>query len=218
MAIALMLGVIPFVVSLVGGCTITGFSTTCDSVIGWIGVVAFQIGVLVASAAAALVAAGAYAGLSSDWRKSATAGLRRTVPIIVATVVVAIAVTIGFALLIIPGIFLAISFAVFTPALMIERIGPMESLRTVLETGLGGALASVRRRPVPDHYLAHRLRSDLGDHLLDTVGTDRDERRGCVVLRAGTRHPAERPAGRCGGGCPLCRPESPEGRPGLYRT
>ena len=127
-AIAVALVFIPFVVSVIGGCTFDLAQVSCESAIGWIGSVASQIGVVVASAAATLVAAQAYAEMPSDWRQSAAAGLRRTIPIVVATVVVAIVLTIGFVLVLVPGIFLAVSFAVFTAALMIERLGPMESL------------------------------------------------------------------------------------------
>ena len=127
-AIALMLVFIPFVVSVIGGCTSNAAQISCESAIGWIGNIASQIGIVVASAGAMLVAAQAYAGISSDWRQSAAAGLRRTIPILVATVVVVIVVIVGLVLVLVPGIFLAVSFAVFTPALMIERVGPMESL------------------------------------------------------------------------------------------
>ena len=64
---------------------------------------------VIAAAAATLVAAEAYAGTSSDWRNSAAAGLRRIIPIVVATVVVTVAVAIGFVLVLVPGIFLAVS-------------------------------------------------------------------------------------------------------------
>ena len=127
-AIALMLVFIPFVVGVIGGCTITELQTSCDTAIGWIGQIASQIGMVIAAAAAMLVAAEAYVGTSSDWRLSAAAGLRRIIPIVVATVVVTVAVAIGFVLVLVPGIFLAVSFAVFTPVLMIERVGPIESL------------------------------------------------------------------------------------------
>ena len=128
-AVCLLLVFIPFVISLIGGCTTEGASTSCDSAIGWIGNIASQIGVGVASAAAILVAAEAYAGMSSDWRQSTAAGLRRIVPIVVVTVVAGVAIGIGFVVIVVPGIFLAVSFAVAIPALMIERVGPIESLK-----------------------------------------------------------------------------------------
>ena len=128
-AIGLLLVFIPFVVSLIGGCTSDGATTACDSALGWIGNIASQVGIVVASAGAALVAAEAYAGMRSDWRQSAAAALRRIIPIVVVTVVAAVLISIGFVLILVPGIFLATSFAVATPALMIERVGPIESLK-----------------------------------------------------------------------------------------
>ena len=128
-AVGLLLVFIPFVVSVIGGCTTEAAATSCDSAIGWIGSIASQIGVVVASAGATLIAAAAYAGVPADWRQSAIAGLRRIIPIIVVTIVSAVVIGIGFALILVPGIFLATSFAVATPALMIERVGPMQSLK-----------------------------------------------------------------------------------------
>jgi flagellar biosynthesis protein FlhB len=128
-AVCLLLVFIPFVVSLIGGCTTANATTSCDTAIGWIGNIASEFGMVVASAATILAAAEAYAGIPSDWRQSAAAGLRRIIPIIVLTVVAAVLMTIGFVIVLIPGIFLAVSFAVATPALMIERVGPIESLK-----------------------------------------------------------------------------------------
>ena len=129
-AIALLLVFVPFLISLVGGCTVDAetFTTTCGSAIGWIGSIASQIGMAVASAAATLVAAEAYVGIPSDWRRSAAAGLQKIIAIVAATIVVVLVVVAGFVVVLIPGIFLAVSFAVYAQALMIEKVGPMESL------------------------------------------------------------------------------------------
>ena len=128
-AVGLLLVFIPFVVSVIGGCTTVAATTSCDSAIGWIGSIASQIGTIVASAGATLIAAGAYAGMPPDWRQSAAAGLRRIIPIIVLTVVAVVTIGVGSVFILVPGIFLAVSFAVATPALMIERGGPIESLK-----------------------------------------------------------------------------------------
>ena len=127
-AVTLAIGLIPFVVSLVGGCTTTASQTTCDSPIGWLGNIAFQVALFVATSAAVLVAANAFADLSSDWRQVASTGLRRIIPIVLLIVVMLIIMIVGFVLLVIPGIILAVSFAVAVPALMIEKSGPIESL------------------------------------------------------------------------------------------
>jgi len=129
-AIALMLVSISFLVSLVGGCGLdAGGTTPCTSPIGWLGYIAGSIGTLVASVAGVLVAAEAYAGVPSDWRRATRIGLRRTLAIIGATIVAGVLVAIGFVLLIIPGIFLAVSLAVAWEALIIEGVGPMESIK-----------------------------------------------------------------------------------------
>ena len=129
-AIALMLVFIPFLISLVGGCGLDARGmTSCTSPIGVLGQIAGSIGTLVAAVAAILVAAEAYAGVPSDWRRAMRIGLRRILPIIGATIVAAVLISIGFVLVIVPGIFLAVSFAVVWGALIIEGVGPMESIK-----------------------------------------------------------------------------------------
>ena len=129
-AIALMLVFIPFLVSLVGGCSLdSGGTTTCTSPIGWLGYYVGVVGSIVAGVAAVLVAAGAYADVPSDWRSAMSAGIRRIVAIIVATIVAGVLMAIGFVLLIVPGIFVLVSLAVVWEALIIEGIGPMESIK-----------------------------------------------------------------------------------------
>lgn len=128
--IALVLVFIPFLVSLVGGCSLdAGGTTTCTSPIGWLGYIAGGIGTLVAGTAAVLVAAEAYADVPSDWRRAMRIGLRRTLPIIGATIVAAVLIAIGFVLLVVPGIFVAVSLAVVWEALIIEGVGPMEAIK-----------------------------------------------------------------------------------------
>lgn len=129
-AIALVLVSIPFLVSLVGGCSLNASGVTaCTSPIGLLGYVVGVIGSMAASAAAILVAADAYADVPSDWRKAMGIGVRRLLAVIAATIVFGVLVAVGFVLLIVPGIFLAVSFAVVWQALMIEGIGPVESIK-----------------------------------------------------------------------------------------
>lgn len=130
LAIVLMLVFIPFLVSLVGGCSLdSGGTTTCTSPIGWLGYYVGVVGSMVAGVAAVLVAAGAYADVPSDWRSAMSAGIRRIIAIIAATIVAGVLMAIGFVLLIIPGIFVLVSLAVVWEALIIEGIGPMESIK-----------------------------------------------------------------------------------------
>lgn len=128
--IALVLVFVPFLVSLAGGCSLdSGGTTTCTSPIGWLGYYAGVVGSIVAGVAAVLVAAGAYADVPSDWRNALGVGVRRTVAILLATIVAGVLIAVGFVLLIIPGIFLTVSLAVVWEALIIEGIGPMESIK-----------------------------------------------------------------------------------------
>lgn len=130
LAIVLMLVFIPFLVSLVGGCSLdSGGITTCTSPIGWLGYYVGVVGSMVAGVAAVLVAAGAYADVPSDWRSAMSTGIRRIIAIIAATIVAGVLMAIGFVLLIIPGIFVLVSLAVVWEALIIEGIGPMESIK-----------------------------------------------------------------------------------------
>jgi len=128
--IALVLVFIPFLVSLAGGCSLdSAGTTTCTSPIGWLGYYASVVGSIVAGVAAILVAAGAYADVPSDWRNAMSIGIRRIVAIILVTIVAGVLMAIGFVLLIIPGIFVLVSLAVVWEALIIEGIGPMESIK-----------------------------------------------------------------------------------------
>ena len=128
--IVVVLVFIPFLVSLAGGCSLdSAGTTTCTSPIGWLGYLAGIAGSVVAGVAAVLVAAGAYADVPSDWRNAMSIAIRRIIEIIVATIVIAVLIGIGFVLLIVPGVFLMVSFAVVWEALIIEGAGPMESIK-----------------------------------------------------------------------------------------
>ena len=129
--ITLLFVFVPYLVGWLGGCTLDTdnyYGTTCSSATGWIGEVVSWFGALAAHAAATLVAAEANAGVSSDWRRSTGLALRRLLPILALSIVLGIVIGVGFVALVVPGIFLAVSLAVSTPALMVEGIGPMASI------------------------------------------------------------------------------------------
>ncbi len=149
-AIALVLAGIPFLVSVVGGCSLDADgSTTCTSPIGLLGYIAGVIGSLVAGAACSLVAAGAFAGVPSGWRRAMGIGVRRTFAIVGAGIVVGVPTGIGILVLVLPGVlleswvlivigyvafavlavFVTVSFAVAWEALIIEGIGPIQGLK-----------------------------------------------------------------------------------------
>ena len=148
-AIALVLAGIPFLVSLVGGCSLDADdSTTCSSPIGWLGYIAGGIGATVAATACSLVAAGAYADVPSNWWRAMRTGVRRTIAIVLAAIVVGVPMgigivfvipgflldsswltVIGFAVFVVLAVFVAVSFAVAWEALIIEGIRPMEGIK-----------------------------------------------------------------------------------------
>jgi hypothetical protein len=70
----------------------------------------------------------AYLGQQPNARDSLRFGLRRLLPLIVLVIVRGIGDTVGFVLLIIPGIWLYAAWSVAVPALVIERAGPFRSL------------------------------------------------------------------------------------------
>lgn len=129
--VALVLAVIPFVLTLIGGCRVDtsqmGQPVVCGT-LGWIGNAAFWVATVVAAVVSTLVAAGAYADVAPDWRGAARIGLQNIWPILAATIVFGVMMAVGFIVLIVPGIILLISFGFYDAALMIERTGPMQSL------------------------------------------------------------------------------------------
>ena len=129
--VALVMGVIPFALSLIGGCRVDTAQmaqpVVCGT-LGWIGNALFWVATVVAAVAATRVAAGGYADVAPDWRGAARYGLQNIFPILAATIVFGVMMVVGFALVVVPGIILLISFGFYDAALMIERTGPMQSL------------------------------------------------------------------------------------------
>ena len=129
--VALVLGVIPFALSLIGGCRVDTAQmaqpVVCGT-LGWIGNALFWVATVVAAVAATRVAAGGYADVAPDWRGTARYGFQNIFPILAATIVFGVMMVVGFALVVVPGIILLISFGFYDAALMIERTGPMQSL------------------------------------------------------------------------------------------
>ena len=129
--VALVLAVIPFVLTLIGGCHVNTSEmwqpVDCGT-LGWIGNAAFWIATVVAAVVSTRVAAGAYADVAPDWRGAARFGLQNIWPILAATIVFGVMMVVGFIVLIVPLIILLVSFNWFDAVLMIERTGPMQSL------------------------------------------------------------------------------------------
>jgi hypothetical protein len=60
--------------------------------------------------------------------ESVAAGLRAAVPLLLLALLTSVACTIGFALLLVPGIILYVMWSVAAPSLVEERLGPIEAL------------------------------------------------------------------------------------------
>ncbi len=104
-------------------------------------VVGFLIGQL-ATAAITRAVADAYLELESDWRSSWNAATARFGTILVAAILYGIGLFFGLLFLVIPGIIIAVSWAVYMPAIMVEDLGASDSLRRSWN------LVSGRRWPV----------------------------------------------------------------------
>ena len=87
------------------------------------------ISVLLATAVCFKAVADAYLGGVPDWRRSLRFGARRLGGLFGLAVAGAVIIVIAFLALIVPGIWLMVSYSVAVPALLLERIGPVAALR-----------------------------------------------------------------------------------------
>jgi len=94
------------------------------------GVIAVLSGVsiLLATAVCFKAVADAYLGVEPDWRRSLRFAVRRLWGLIGLGILTALAVGLGTIALIVPGIWLFVSFSVAVPALLLERIGPWKAM------------------------------------------------------------------------------------------
>jgi uncharacterized membrane protein YgcG len=83
---------------------------------------------LLATAVCFKAVADAYLGVEPDWRRSLRFAVRRLGGLFVLSMAYVIVVALGLFLLILPGIWLAVAFAVSVPALLLERVGPFAAL------------------------------------------------------------------------------------------
>lgn len=129
--VALVLTVIPFALTLIGGCAFADDMwgvASCRNIAGYVGDFVFTIMVYTAGVGAVLAAAGAYADVPANWQEAARSALARFFPILAAGIVFGLVTAVGTLLLIVPGIILIVSLGWYSAALMIERAGPMASL------------------------------------------------------------------------------------------
>jgi hypothetical protein len=74
------------------------------------------------------IAAAGYAGTRGDWRSSVAFAAPRIGMVVWATIIAGVGVVLGFIALILPGIWLLVSWSVFIPALLFEGLSPTRSL------------------------------------------------------------------------------------------
>jgi hypothetical protein len=87
------------------------------------------VSVLLATAVCFKAVADAYLGVEPDWRRSLRFAVRRLGGLVGVTVIGGLLVALGTVALIVPGIWLFVSYSVAVPALLLERIGPWKALR-----------------------------------------------------------------------------------------
>ena len=111
-------------------------------------VASFLLGLLgwaanaLASGAVVKAVSDTYLGREPDWRQSIQFALTKLAPLMLGSLLFGIGVAFGLVLLIVPGIILAVSWAVFAPAIIIEDAGATGGL------GRSWQLIGGRRWPV----------------------------------------------------------------------
>jgi hypothetical protein len=87
------------------------------------------VSVLLATAVCFKAVADAYLGVEPEWRRSLRFAVRRLGGLLGVAIVGGIFVALATVALIVPGVWLFVSYAVAVPALLLERIGPIDALR-----------------------------------------------------------------------------------------
>ena len=87
------------------------------------------LSVLLATATCFKAVADAYLGVEPDWRRSLKFAARRLPALVGLAILGGLAVGLATLALVVPGIWLFVSYAVAVPALLLERIGPVAALR-----------------------------------------------------------------------------------------
>lgn len=83
----------------------------------------------VASAACVHLVAEGREGRDVSWAAALGFGLSRAAGVLAASLLVLVAVLLGLLALVVPGIWLAVALALTTPALVLERLGPVAAMR-----------------------------------------------------------------------------------------
>lgn len=133
LGIAFLFGALP---SLLLAYVVQTAGTETFAALGSVGVVALAIFSAVIAIMLAMITQGALVrattayseGRKASLGESAMAGLSVAVPLFLLGLVSAIGIALGFLLIIVPGIILYVMWSVAAPALVEERLGPIEAL------------------------------------------------------------------------------------------
>jgi hypothetical protein len=134
LGISFLFGALPAL----GAATLLQSATAQElGVIGSLGVMLVGLGSIVVSIVLAAVTQGALVratvahsqGGTAGFAESAMAGLSMVVPLFIVALLSALGIGLGFALFLVPGVMLYCMWAVCAPALVEERLGPIEALR-----------------------------------------------------------------------------------------
>jgi hypothetical protein len=87
------------------------------------------VSVLLATAVCFKAVADAYLGVEPEWRRSLRFAVRRLGGLFGVAIVGGILVALATVALIVPGVWLFVSYSVAVPALLLERVGPINALR-----------------------------------------------------------------------------------------
>lgn len=96
------------------------------------------VGSLLVQAGAIRLYADLYQGRETSWQESLSFGVSRFGPVLVASLLAALGVGVGLLFYLVPGVWLYVSWWVAIPALLVERLGPIQAL--------GRSFGLVRRR------------------------------------------------------------------------
>lgn len=133
LGIAFLFGALP---SLLLGYGIQAWSVDFVSILGPLGTIAAALVTVVVSIALAMITQGALVrttvahneGRRASFAESAAAGLAVALPLFGMAILSGLAILVGLVFLIVPGVMLYVMWAVAAPALVEERLGPVEAL------------------------------------------------------------------------------------------
>jgi hypothetical protein len=120
----LQTGIDPF-----AGATTSEADPAAASTLSWLGLgLSFALYSLVTAACIGVVAE-SREGRAVGWREALSRGASRTVPVLLASLIVTIGVGFGLLALVLPGIWLAVSWSVASPAVVLEDASPLQAVR-----------------------------------------------------------------------------------------